>query len=588
MASTLTFLGRRSLQCFYCNQRSAIKYDGRVTKWECGHCEAFNHLDSNGSIADPTVTSTSDLPAPLETRYSLSRPGSTSVKVSADFQRQPSEHEVFCSTCQKNQHLFTSSLAQYDVETDPEAPNYKQSERAYFKYRRELEKRYPQCCEDCEPKVLGKMTEASKTAKSDFLRKSLDRTHAMQKSAGVSLYSTILFVANLFWYFGILLQLAWHFKTLGAVIASTYSVALDYQLPASITIFLSELHTCNLPKVGLCLSLMSIWWNPKYRDWDQGHRKHLRGLWDWYKFQFLNFGFRLFIYTLVNTHAIVDDIVDAPYAPPSLVAHLLSLVVVLHLTFAGQNTITIYHDALFDTPTKVANVGPSARPPPPPVTSQTFLDAMGGRQANTRAPPKIDPKFFIDPNKKYQELESMDWQPHPQSPPQHSQHRAFQPNQPHCRSSQLFGQAPIAEERGPFWYKVPPAPITPAQSLRNPPNQPRLRATPQEPKVNFFQPRQTLPIQPTEKIGTIRRKEPTNIEFTQQRFFPPDPQEEDDLAGLLGSMGSFTLRAPEEVIPPLCPNTTVFNITETVGKVLGFVLIISLALFWSGVIKFQT
>ena len=38
--------GRKSLLCFYCNKRSSVKYDGIITQWECGRCDAMNYLDA--------------------------------------------------------------------------------------------------------------------------------------------------------------------------------------------------------------------------------------------------------------------------------------------------------------------------------------------------------------------------------------------------------------------------------------------------------------------------------------------------------------------------------------------------------------
>jgi hypothetical protein len=39
----------RILRCFYCNKRSHLRYDGRMTKWTCGNCEADNYLDKVSS-----------------------------------------------------------------------------------------------------------------------------------------------------------------------------------------------------------------------------------------------------------------------------------------------------------------------------------------------------------------------------------------------------------------------------------------------------------------------------------------------------------------------------------------------------------
>lgn len=67
----------------------------------------------------------------------------------------------------------------------------------------------------------------------------------------------------------------------------------------------------------------------------------------------------------------------------------------------------------------------------------------------------------------------MDWTP------TQSKHRVFNTYDPKAAQKPLrFGQAPIEENKGPFWYKVPPAPTTPAQRTFNPPNAARLRPSP--------------------------------------------------------------------------------------------------------------
>lgn len=59
-----------------------------------------------------------------------------------------------------------------------------------------------------------------------------------------------------------------------------------------------------------------------------------------------------------------------------------------------------------------------------------------------------------------------------------SRHRAFNTQNQRPPTSQSFGSAPTEPRKGPFWYRVPPAPTTPAQRVFNPPNQPRLRPSP--------------------------------------------------------------------------------------------------------------
>lgn len=66
----------------------------------------------------------------------------------------------------------------------------------------------------------------------------------------------------------------------------------------------------------------------------------------------------------------------------------------------------------------------------------------------------------------------MDWSP------TQSQHRAFNSFQPGTARKLKFGETPVQDRPGVFWAKVPPAPITPAQRVFNPPNPPAIRASP--------------------------------------------------------------------------------------------------------------
>lgn len=134
-------------------------------------------------------------------------------------------------------------------------------------------------------------------------------------------------------------------------------------------------------------------------------------------------------------------------------------------------------------------------------------------------------------------VEEMEWSPSQSQ----SQHRAFNPPRSLQRQTQLFNEAPTVDQPSPFWYKVPPAPITPAQRLRNPPNQPRLRVSSQETKENFFN--NITHRNPVIEEGVRNAAFPKdevplqNAEFARQRFFPPQPPSEagNTLADLLTS-----------------------------------------------------
>jgi hypothetical protein len=111
--------------------------------------------------------------------------------------------------------------------------------------------------------------------------------------------------------------------------------------------------------------------------------------------------------------------------------------------------------------------------------------------------------------------EEMDWSP------TQSKHRAFSSYRTGQQASQGFGQAPTEASRGHFWYRVPPAPTTPAQRIFNPPNQPRLRKNP----VN----RETEDISFRGSQATLHDRggdfDPSNqsrpVTFAETSFFPP-------------------------------------------------------------------
>lgn len=180
-----------------------------------------------------------------------------------------------------------------------------------------------------------------------------------------------------------------------------------------------------------------------------------------------------------------------------------------------------------------------------------------------------------------EDQDMMDWTPLQSQ----SKHRAFNSVRPSEPGTQLFGQAPVKPESNTMWFHVPPAPITPAHRLRNPPNQPRLRVSSQEVKENFFR-RVTRPSnEPGPGPSTEAGGEPVvgagrsgrDIEFSQQKFFPPVPPSEsgEKLAEL---MTSFSLGSDPE--PPEVVAAVGYNLRHVCQ---AFALLLGL-LFWNRVL----
>jgi hypothetical protein len=150
----------------------------------------------------------------------------------------------------------------------------------------------------------------------------------------------------------------------------------------------------------------------------------------------------------------------------------------------------------------------------------------------------LGPTPFSSPVNDTKDGEEMDWDPVP------SQHLNLQLAQA-PRVSQLLSQptAPAPLQPSPFKGKLPPAPISMAHKLRNPPNQARLKPPSREAKDNFFDRmsgRQIAAGGETSAVVSTHRHE---VEFAPPRFFVPDA---DDPTGLTEAFESaFRLDSDE-------------------------------------------
>jgi hypothetical protein len=201
-------------------------------------------------------------------------------------------------------------------------------ERKYFEYRKNLEKRYPQVCEDCEPKVLERMKQAGKTAKTDYLRRLMDKSRARRsanRSNAITFSGSLESIGKCLWYIGLLGQLLWHVTALAAATAHNYPAMLDYPLPTFLSTLLSTLSEITAPiptsstlgRWSLICSAASFWWNPKFRYLNKGFMNHIKGFGDWYKYQVLLLVVRGLFYFSMGTGILADR-----YAAPTGTAHV--------------------------------------------------------------------------------------------------------------------------------------------------------------------------------------------------------------------------------------------------------------------------
>ncbi|KAL0470354.1 Ima1 N-terminal domain-containing protein [Neurospora intermedia] len=159
--------------------------------------------------------------------------------------------------------------------------------------------------------------------------------------------------------------------------------------------------------------------------------------------------------------------------------------------------------------------------------------------------------------------QEMDWTP------TQSQYRAFQTVGQ--RENQGFNEAPTDENKGPFWYRVPPAPTAPAQRLNNYlTKQPRIiapRHTAPRPGTGIPSFGSTALVNTPQKqiLGRINNNDhmtmtmrrdagedtgidptPARVAFAPPKFFVPPPQNDprNSLSEMLGR--SFSLSQEEE------------------------------------------
>ncbi|KAF1983096.1 hypothetical protein K402DRAFT_456911 [Aulographum hederae CBS 113979] len=256
-------LGRK---CFYCARRSKQNLPKHVRQWDCENCNATNFLDHNGDIRDPPAMEQPETP-----RLSSSFEHSHFARFS------PEPQNVFCATCQKNQHFFQVSISEYLP--SPDDSNYEEYERGYESFKEDLERRYPLVCSQCAPAVESRLIKANYMAKTDHLRRIMEKT---RKHAGIprrhlwSFRGVIITLGALGWWASIVTQLAWHI--IGAIpvlerVETVYSKPAQLAWSCASHIFYNQsvepacYTTANsIVARGLMLGVLTVWWNNKLGD----------------------------------------------------------------------------------------------------------------------------------------------------------------------------------------------------------------------------------------------------------------------------------------------------------------------------------
>ncbi|KAK3314652.1 Ima1 N-terminal domain-containing protein [Apodospora peruviana] len=569
----------RYLTCFYCGRKTSTQYDPRVRHFDCPNCDATNYLDENGEITDPPVATENEAtPRKYAVPRAISPPSSPSGA-------------IFCATCLKNQHLLSSVLAQYLPE--PDDPDYAERERDLYRFRKQQEKLYPQICADCEPRVRERLEQAAYTAKTDVLRRMIDRTattgKVMKQRSALDVFDVL---GGWLWTFGLVLQLAWHVSVLHMLLMSYFT---DIDADQTLTTFrllklcgplLSLLPSADrLISWSFITSLVSVWWNPRFVQIFRGFTKHISGVSRWYAYQFMAIVLRFFV------PKVSDIVVPQPaLLNMQLAGHVFAAAFAVLLHILGPRSIRIDMTPLFRPSSKTPkfedlpkhSTSSSSRPDETKSMSE-LLDEISRsppRPASPPSPTQQEDQHFLprpfggggqsskamtlhrrrdedeEDDSEFNQLDSlhlsnnhppaqihyeqeMDWSP------TQSKHRAF--NTYGQRQTQGFGQAPTELHKGPFWYRVPPAPTTPAQRVFNPPNQPRLRKSPATNGQGVqFRAGGELGSTLIDRTSNTRHQrgevDKPQVAFAEPSFFPPAPQNDprNSLANMFGESLALT------------------------------------------------
>lgn len=275
----------------------------------------------NGEITDPPASSNKAEATPP--RYAI--PRTTSPKTES-----PSAG-IFCSTCLKNQYLFTASLAQYFPD-DPEHPDYAKLEKNYYTFRRGLEQRYPQICADCEPKVLDRLQQAKYTAQTDHLRRMIDRSRKDRTITRKSPLDFAGIAGQYLWTAGFVLEYFLHACSMCDLLMASMSTQ-DEPLPGvfyvlrSLRTFLIVLPSIDrLRTWSLTATALSVWWNPRFTQTVRGFTKHLIGLSTWYTYQFMLLVVKMAYFKISGLHESQEARVETHLAAHGFMATFILMV----------------------------------------------------------------------------------------------------------------------------------------------------------------------------------------------------------------------------------------------------------------------
>ncbi|KAL8697572.1 MAG: hypothetical protein Q9201_007059 [Fulgogasparrea decipioides] len=539
---------RRKLDCFYCNRRSAQDRKAGIRQWQCEQCDAINYLDENGEITDPPTQDCTSA------RYTQYQPRPVSPETS------PLERSLFCQRCIQNQHIVNQALAEYLPAQDD--PRYPEFERAFPAYQKKMEDRFPQVCEDCAPAVMSRIRDTGYAAKADNLRRVNDRSrNASTQHRSWSWKNSVVLLGATGWSMGLVGQLAWHIvgaslksqaedglvdeEATQTVVSCLYESALNFQARRSCNDLLQQ-----LPAYALGLSLLCFWWNPMMQYKLRGGCGRIIGSIEYYKLQLIALAVRFLSWKLATKEPTLfkDPQTSRALHALSLVLQIMLITLAFRSIRLDQRPIVSFqenHELSVPTQSQSTSTATSHQnirdlsPPPRPRIDSFLIEKLAPRaEQPSYQPPTPPPEEdeAIEDN-------IMDWTP------QHNFRPATTYHAPQSR--------PVFNEPSPFHGVIPPAPVSWAQRLRNPPNQPSFRKASETKRETLFPGKKNKRVisdaasDVSGQFSPVSHRDTTSeiespVKFADPKFFAPNDLSETGLESLFGDTFSLGRELTED------------------------------------------
>ena len=195
---------------------------------------------------------------------------------------------------------MTEALASYFP--SPTASDYSEYEEKYPEFRKNLEARYPQVCRTCEPRVRERIRASGYAAKTDHLRRMMERSRDGGRYHRIQSWKSFAAVVGAIgWGVSVMGQLLWDVQ--GAVVASSEDTLGGEEFSSISNCVWDSWSTLEVTSecaegydsaagLALGLSVLFIWWNPKLYEKSRKASVRIVGLSEYYQLQAMLLIFR--------------------------------------------------------------------------------------------------------------------------------------------------------------------------------------------------------------------------------------------------------------------------------------------------------